>query len=628
MKKFLLPLAVALSVANYADAQQRLVLYEEFTGENCGPCAATNPGLEALMKAGDNPNKILILKYQVPIPSAGPIYYENTSDSDNRRSYYGVSSAPNARMDGSNSPGGDGGGHPGYLTQAHIDSRAAISSNFNITLSDVSITSSGVSATISVQAIGAGSYGNLKLRAALVETLDYATPPGTNGETHFMNVSRKMYPGPDGQAVDNTWSAGETNTYTISGTLPSYVNLSNEHFLVVWLQDDTGKEVHQAARSYVPLDLRSDGLSLVETGLKCGTPNNFTLKAKIANNGSETITSATIYYKVEGGTWTPYSWTGSLAKGASTEVTLPALTGVTNVGNVVFYDSLANPNGSADAFLSNNKSSTQTFVLANSGGTFPISANFEAGADGFTYYYSGSYGYPLARATYSGGGYDGSTGFLYYPNYSLSAGANGYSILPFANLPAGPKSLDFYVAYCQYSNENDKLEVVYSTDCGATWTSLWSKQGSSLATKAAQTGQFIPSSNSHWRLESVDLSAVPNGAQIAFKATSAYGNNLFIDNVNLRAGTTGVDEYINNNTVNVYPNPVTDVLNINLEAIKSFEATISITDVTGKTIYTSQHSFVAGANNVAISTEAFATGNYFINIATEEGSVVKQFIKK
>ena len=41
-KKYIATCAMA------ANAQQRIVLYEEFTGENRGPCASANPPLEAI----------------------------------------------------------------------------------------------------------------------------------------------------------------------------------------------------------------------------------------------------------------------------------------------------------------------------------------------------------------------------------------------------------------------------------------------------------------------------------------------------------------------------------------------------------------------------------------------------
>lgn len=630
MKKSLLSLSLLVGMAAGLQAQQRLVLYEEFTGENCPPCAATNPGLEALMKAGDNPNKIIMIKYQVPIPTAGPIYTELPTHSNNRRSYYGVSSAPNARMDGAYSPGGDGSGHPAYLTQAHIDARYAVESPFNITFSDVNITTSGVSATITVQAVSAGTYTNLKLRAALVETMDFETPPGTNGETHFVNVVRNMYPDANGQDATNVWTAGQTETYTISGSFPSsvYSSIENEHFLVVWLQDDADKSVLQAARSdYPEIEVRSEGLTM-DGALKCGTPNTFNPVVTVSNGGTETINSLTVYYKEQGAaTWSTYNWTGSLAPHSSVDIALPEMV-VTSVGQIVIVDSLGNPNGSVDKFKNNNRSSASVPVLQNTDGAFPIVSNFEPGSPYFTPYSVGGSGYPIEVYKIDGRGYDGSNHMLVYPCYNLGPGTTGFSILPFANLPSGAKALDFYVAYCQYSSENDKLEVVYSTDCGATWTSVWSKQGSALATKGPQTGSFIPTSNSQWRLYSADLSSVPNGAQIAFRATSQYGNNMFIDNVNLRSGPSSIEDIIQTSSLEVYPNPVSQTLNIRFNALNSFEGKFVITNIAGQVVYQSTENIVAGENLISIDASGFAAGNYLISIGDGENATVTKFVKQ
>lgn len=57
-----------LAASFFASGQTRMSLYEEFTGENCGPCAATNPGLNTLLNA--NASQVIAIKWQVPIPSA------------------------------------------------------------------------------------------------------------------------------------------------------------------------------------------------------------------------------------------------------------------------------------------------------------------------------------------------------------------------------------------------------------------------------------------------------------------------------------------------------------------------------------------------------------------------------
>lgn len=82
MKKILLLAGLGiLSMQIYA--QERLVLFEEFTGENCPPCASANPGLMQLINSHNN---VEIIKYQSPIPSGGPIYNQNTSDVQARMS--------------------------------------------------------------------------------------------------------------------------------------------------------------------------------------------------------------------------------------------------------------------------------------------------------------------------------------------------------------------------------------------------------------------------------------------------------------------------------------------------------------------------------------------------------------
>src|SRR4051812_5283975 len=68
MKKSLLILLLAVTAAFRAQTP-RMSLFEEFTGETCPPCAATNPGLNALLLSPVNEKKIIAIKWQVPIPS-------------------------------------------------------------------------------------------------------------------------------------------------------------------------------------------------------------------------------------------------------------------------------------------------------------------------------------------------------------------------------------------------------------------------------------------------------------------------------------------------------------------------------------------------------------------------------
>ncbi|MEY2649517.1 MAG: hypothetical protein RL608_191 [Bacteroidota bacterium] len=95
--------------------------------------------------------------------------------------------------------------------------------------------------------------------------------------------------------------------------------------------------------------------------------------------------------------------------------------------------------------------------------------------------------------------------------------------------------LVFDLAYAPYdASYIDGLRIEYSTNCGSTWAPTgYAKSGSALATKAAQTTNFTPSLASHWRRDSIALPASISGPSVKFRfvGVNGYGNNLFLDNI-------------------------------------------------------------------------------------------------
>ncbi len=83
----------------------------------------------------------------------------------------------------------------------------------------------------------------------------------------------------------------------------------------------------------------------------------------LSNLGSNTLTSATINYNF-GGSNQVINWTGNLATGASTNVTLPTVT--LSDGTYTFTASSSQPNGNADQNPNNNQSQ-QVFSVDNNG---------------------------------------------------------------------------------------------------------------------------------------------------------------------------------------------------------------------------------------------------------------------
>lgn len=649
MKKTLL-LGGILAGTLFANAQQRLVLYEEFSGENCGPCAATNPDFWAFMTNSTNQNKAILLKYQVNIPpnSVHPLYDQNATEADARLSYYSVNSAPNGRIDGRvHHPATTSPGHPGWFLdtggQDTMNTEAAIPSAFNITVTPT-VTGNTLNATISVTAASAFTGTTMKLRAALVEGLHYTTPPGNNGEVDFHNVMRKMYPDAAGQTFPATWTSGMTQTFTISGTIPQYVDkAADKLFLIVWIQDDANKKIAQAAKSAnLPLPAVDGRLAIsapVNGTLFCGaaTPAH---KVTLKNTGTTALTSANIHYKIGTAAYQTFAWTGSLAPGASTEVTLGTIS--VAVGNTAVVDSIGTVNGAVEINPANNKDQmTLTSVAPTS--TLPIASGFQGtGFDAGWVVFDGN-GKVVSTTKGSSGsdwfagtsqsplGPDNSTGAAAAPNFNSDPGYTTVLALPYVNAPAGDKALDFSFAHAKRGTTGDKLDVVYSTDCGATWQSLWSKSGDDLTTAPATGAQnlFVPTP-AQWKKASVNVSTVSGNALIGFKSSSNGGNYIFLDQVTLRTGAvTGLGELVSGGTFTLYPNPATDKLNVELNMVKAAKVTFSIVNLVGQQVgQPLVKEFNQGQAKATIATNSLTPGIYFLNVTTEKGSVQQKFVKE
>jgi len=91
MKKILLFFfGMLLLTTVIVNAQQRKVLFEQFTSSTCGPCATMNNWLTPLLV--NNAEKVIVVKYQMNWPAPGDPYY--TAEGGTRRSYYAVNSVP------------------------------------------------------------------------------------------------------------------------------------------------------------------------------------------------------------------------------------------------------------------------------------------------------------------------------------------------------------------------------------------------------------------------------------------------------------------------------------------------------------------------------------------------------
>ena len=119
-----------------------------------------------------------------------------------------------------------------------------------------------------------------------------------------------------------------------------------------------------------------------------------------------------------------------------------------------------------------------------------------------------------------------------------------------------------------------------------------------------------------------------------FKFEGNGGNNMYIDNINIYAGSpsdnvvSGIDETPQMYGVNLYPNPADEEVTLSFNSINTQEVTVAIQDVFGKTIQSHQLLAQNGSNLVFLDTQKLAAGTYFVRLMNGATPINLKFIKE
>lgn len=107
------------------------------------------------------------------------------------------------------------------------------------------------------------------------------------------------------------------------------------------------------------------------------------------------------------------------------------------------------------------------------------------------------------------------------------------------------------------------------------------------------------------------------------QGTWYYSTSTPMVRMNFNASLS-VEENASNVNVNVFPNPV--VGEATIEVNGALASVITVVDLAGKVVYTTQAS--EGTSKVSFSTVNFAAGVYTVNVATNAGTVTKKMVVK
>jgi len=246
MKKFLLIL-ITLGFVFSINAYDKLSLVERFTNASCPPCAQVNTEwYTATTQNYVNSGMISHLVYNVWWPGASdPMYLLNQADNTTRTNYYSCNSVPWIDVNGTTIS----------VSQSAFTSYVASGNSqfapFKIEISQGVISNNLIEIGIKIvrDPTDVTTFGNVKLRVALTEkTVAFSSPPGSNGETHFYSICRKMLPNAGGSTFtipDPGDSIMVGLQYVPTAAFLAAVNLDSLR-VVAFIQDDNTKQIYQS----------------------------------------------------------------------------------------------------------------------------------------------------------------------------------------------------------------------------------------------------------------------------------------------------------------------------------------------------------------------------------------------
>jgi Pregnancy-associated plasma protein-A/Secretion system C-terminal sorting domain len=269
------------------------------------------------------------------------------------------------------------------------------------------------------------------------------------------------------------------------------------------------------------------------------TPD-FVPRVRIKNYGSSHLTSVTIYAQVDNLAPVATNWNGNLAQSGTAITDLNILTA--SGGSHILTVYVANPNGSADGKNRNDTLTTTFTIISGTPFSDPISEGFESATfpPGEWKVINPNINTTTWVKTTSAAKSGNASATLPFFNYA-DTGQVDYLLSPMLDVAfADSVVLNFQRAYkvFDFSGDfTDTLTVVVSTDCGNTYTEVWKRTGSGLATVAgnlSSTG-YTPAA-ADWQNTRLNLKPfIGNAGQVivGFKTVNGFGQNLYLDDINL-----------------------------------------------------------------------------------------------
>lgn len=231
----------------------------------------------------------------------------------------------------------------------------------------------------------------------------------------------------------------------------------------------------------------------------------------------------------------------------------------------------------------------------------------------------------------------------FFQNYNTEGGFDGGMIEISTNNGTTWQDLGSKIFRLPYNNKlNYQTLVIPNLSCfggasngyKASYVDLSSYAGQNVKLRwrfAADSTQPTGFGASFWQVDEIMLMDMVNHDTRA-RLTSAQGDTASAvvagRGIVINPLATVSNEDFGTMGVRIYPNPTYDFININIEGAQTDHAQVTVTDAAGRQIETMKVGLASGRTLLPLSTSAWASGVYFIQVKTAQEVKVQKVIKQ
>jgi len=380
----------------------------------------------------------------------------------------------------------------------------------------------------------------------------------------------------------------------------------------------------------------------------CGATNNPTITFE--NSGTNTITSVTISYSIDGGAATTTTWTGSLAACQTMDYPL-TISALSRGTHTISFTTTTNNDG-------NSTNNTKTaLVVVNNPGVVNVVNTFEATTDNLisfdkgntnTLWQRGQAAGTVLTSTVAGGSnvYGTNLSGLYPNSMNSYLVSQCYDLTQFQN-----PTIKFDMAF-DLEPDFDYLNIEYSTDSGTTWSILgnatsgttWynssntpnatncdfcvGAQWTGAGTDANQIGGVNADKvNYSWSMPDFGYGGATPQSNIIFRFNfvsdpGVQYEGVIVDNFVITGTQALANQQNNFETFAISPNPTNGIVTVKLTT--SEDVKVDLYDISGRKCFTNEYKNVSTTFNQEINLGQLEKGVYLLTVTSEGKTQTKK----